>query len=179
MARFAEQTPRNFVQSTRAMDTSCGIEEGRRLSWPPPELAIVLFSFLLNYPWEMLQIPFFAGMMQIAHWEGVKQCSRATAGDALISVAAFWAGALATRSRQWFTRPPARAWTAYMLTGIAITVLFEEFATGAMGRWEYSTLMPTLPWLGTGLIPLIQWIALPPMMLWLLRRHYLGSAPPP
>lgn len=36
------------------MDTSCGIEGGRRLSLLPPELAIVLFSFLLNYPWEML-----------------------------------------------------------------------------------------------------------------------------
>lgn len=160
------------------MDSSRDVEGGRRLGPPPPELAIVLFSFLLNYPWEMLQIPFFAGMMEVAHWEGVKQCSRAAAGDALISLGAFRAAALAAGSNLWFMRPRAREWTTYILTGITVTVLFEQFATGAMGRWEYSTLMPRLPWLGTGLIPVIQWIALPPMMLWLLRRHYLGSAPP-
>lgn len=31
--------------------------------------------------------------------------------------------------------------------------------------WAYSELMPTLPWLGTGLAPLLQWLLIPPLAL--------------
>ncbi|MCZ7653063.1 MAG: hypothetical protein M5R42_00350 [Rhodocyclaceae bacterium] len=41
---------------------------------------MLLFGFLLNLPWELLQVPFFAGMPSIAHWDGVIQCVTAAAG---------------------------------------------------------------------------------------------------
>jgi hypothetical protein len=31
--------------------------------------------------------------------------------------------------------------------------------------------MPTLPILGTGLIPAFQWLLLPPVIVWLVRRQ--------
>ncbi|WP_205527550.1 hypothetical protein [Halomonas sp. JS92-SW72] len=34
--------------------------------------------------------------------------------------------------------------------------------------------MPTLPLLGTGLAPLLQWLLLPPLIVWLARRQLLG-----
>ncbi|HVS64650.1 MAG TPA: hypothetical protein VMT85_14235 [Thermoanaerobaculia bacterium] len=33
----------------------------------PPEAHVAFFGFLLNYPWEMLQAPFFARMTEMRH----------------------------------------------------------------------------------------------------------------
>lgn len=38
---------------------------------------------------------------------------------------------------------------------------------------RYSTSMPQF--IGLGLSPVLQWIFLPPLCLWLARRHLLGS----
>ena len=54
-----------------------------------PELNVVVFSFPLNLVWEIWQMPFFRGMADQPHWEGVKACTLATFGDAGIAVAAF------------------------------------------------------------------------------------------
>ena len=45
-----------------------------------PELAVALFSFLLHFVWEMLQVPAFAGMTEMPHWEGIRLCLSATIG---------------------------------------------------------------------------------------------------
>src|SRR4030067_1041921 len=55
-----------------------------------PELNLFMFAFLLNLPWEMLQIPLFREMATLAHLEGVIRCLRAAAGDGLIILLAFW-----------------------------------------------------------------------------------------
>ena len=46
-----------------------------------PEFNVALFAFLLNFPWEFLQVPFFAEMPTMAHWDAVLFCARATLGD--------------------------------------------------------------------------------------------------
>jgi hypothetical protein len=67
-----------------------------------PEPNVLLFGFLLNLPWELLQIPFFAGMSSATHWDGVIQCMRAAAGDAAILLGAFWAAACFSRRENGF-----------------------------------------------------------------------------
>jgi hypothetical protein len=62
-----------------------------------PELNVGLFAFLLNYPWEFLQVPFYEGMQEARHWDAVLFCSRATVGDGVIAVLAFWGVAFAGR----------------------------------------------------------------------------------
>jgi len=47
-----------------------------------PEANIVVFAFLLNYPWEFLQTPLYEGMAGAPHWEAVKRCSVARDGTA-------------------------------------------------------------------------------------------------
>ncbi len=36
-----------------------------------PEFNVVLFAFLLNFPWEFLQVPFFAEMPAMVHWDAI------------------------------------------------------------------------------------------------------------
>lgn len=135
-----------------------------------PEVNVAIFAFLLNYPWEFLQVPFFAGMATAPHWETVKLCTRATLGDAGIALVAYWAVAL-PRSRGWILRATGGEVIAFAAVGVAITVAFEWLATEVLGRWDYADTMPTLPLLGTGLAPILQWIILPPLIVWFVRRQ--------
>lgn len=62
-----------------------------------------------------------------------------------------------------------------MLVGVGLTMAMEWHSTLGSQRWEYAPLMPRVWWLGTGLSPLLQWLILPPLMLWMSCRHLLES----
>lgn len=136
-----------------------------------PELNIVIFSFLLNFVWEIWQAPFFVGMPDASHWDAVKVCTRATAGDVVIMLVAFWGVAVVNRSRAWTLDFRRRDMVAFTSIGFAITVLMEWLATGPLGRWTYAETMPVVPLLGIGLLPALQWLLLPPLVLWFMRRQ--------
>jgi hypothetical protein len=139
-----------------------------------PEFNVALFAFLLNFPWEFLQVPFFVEMPTLGHWEAVKFCTRATLGDVLIALVAFWIVAGVRRRRDWLRCPDVKAIAGFVAVGIVITIGLEWRATVLQDRWQYAERMPTLPLLGTGLAPLLQWLALPPLIVWLARRQLLG-----
>ena len=136
-----------------------------------PEVNVVIFSFLLNFVWEMWQTPFFIGMSDTPHWEAVKVCTRAAAGDIVIMLVAFWGIAMANRSRAWFLHSRPRDAASFTSIGFFITALIEWLATGPLGRWTYAETMPVVPLLGIGLLPALQWLLLPPLVLWFMRRQ--------
>ena len=142
-----------------------------------PEFNVVVFSFLLNLVWEYWQVPFFRGMADQPHWLGVKACTQATFGDAGISLAAFWITALLARSRIWILQPNRWNIAVFLGVGIVTTIILEGMATGAFQRWNYSDAMPRLPILGTGLLPLIQWLLIPPLVVWFVRRQIGTNIP--
>ncbi|HCJ50545.1 MAG: hypothetical protein COZ20_03550 [Gallionellales bacterium CG_4_10_14_3_um_filter_54_96] len=136
-----------------------------------PELNLFVFAFLLNLPWELVQIPLFREMPSLPHVVGVVRCLRAAAGDGLILLLAFWTIAWITGSRRWlFHLSPVRL-GGFIAVGLAITIAMEYWATVVAERWDYADAMPRLPLLGTGLAPLLQWILIPPLALWLTQRQ--------
>lgn len=142
-----------------------------------PELAVTGFGFLTHFAWEMLQIPWFAGMLEASHGAVVWLCVRATGGDVVILLAGFWLASLVAGRRDWLVagadwRRPA---LVVVLVGVVVTVVFEWLATGPLGRWEYTDAMPVIPFVETGLTPLVQWLVVPPLVLWLAHRHILGA----
>lgn len=142
----------------------------------PPELALAFFGFLLNFVWEMWAVPFYAEIGQARHWDVVWLCTRATLGDVVILLAAFWGAAIVARTRAWALTPRPLPFAVYLGIGIVITVAMEYLATDVLGRWTYNEDAPALPLLGTGLAPLLQWLLLPPLVLSLTRRHLMGMA---
>jgi hypothetical protein len=132
---------------------------------------VVIFAFLLNFVWEFWQIPFFHGLSSAPHWETTKFCSLASAGDAVIALVSFWAVAAVARTRVWVLQPSAVQVALFTMVGVVITVIGEWLATDMMGWWVYAERMPTLPLLGTGLLPLSQWIILPPLVVWFVQRQ--------
>lgn len=139
------------------------------MNWP--ETNVALFAFLLNLPWELWQIPLFKGVASLAHRDGVIMCIRAAMGDAVISLFAFWLVAVTARSRGWIQRPSVVTLAAFVAVGLVATVVLEYWATRIGGRWEYAEAMPRLPLLGTGLTPLLQWLLLPLLVVWLVRKQ--------
>jgi hypothetical protein len=53
--------------------------------------------------------------------------------------------------------------------GLAYTVFSEWLNTEIRGSWAYSTWMPVLPVIGTGLAPFLQWIIVPWVAFWWVR----------
>ena len=124
-------------------------------------------------------MPTYAGMAEMAHWQGVKLCTSATIGDVGFALTAFWTTSLVARTRHWIGNQVALSVLVFLGTGIALTVGFEFYYTQITHRWNYSDLMPLVPPFGTGLSPLLQWIVVPTVVLWLSQRYLEGGAAPP
>jgi len=140
-----------------------------------PEFNLGVFAFLLNLVWEFWQIPFFVGMGEGPHWAGVKICTQSALGDVAILMTAFWVTAIAARSRNWILLPRRQDVAIFLGIGLIATALFESVATGPAGRWSYTIAMPRLPIIGTGLLPLLQWLVIPLLVLWFARRQINGD----
>ncbi|MEX2496634.1 MAG: hypothetical protein WD448_11120 [Woeseia sp.] len=136
-----------------------------------PEINLLLFAFLLNFVWEMWQVPFYRGMASTDHIKAIRLCTQASIGDSFITVAAFWGAALTARSRGWLHRVEPAPLLVYLTIGILISTGLEWLAIGPLERWSYAPTMPQLPLLGTGVLPLLQWIVLPPLILFFVRRQ--------
>ncbi len=136
----------------------------------PPEVDLLVLSFLGHFAWEILQAPLFSSMNQVGHFAGIFICLTATFGDLAIALAAFWTAAVLARNRMWFTLPGRRAPAMYIAVGLLLTVGLEYLHTVITGRWTYDGAMPILPVIGTGLAPILQWIFVPLLVLWYLRR---------
>ncbi len=136
-----------------------------------PELNIAFFSFVFHFVWEFIQIPTYAGMTELNHWQGVLVCSQATIGDVGIALMAYWTTSLVARSRYWISNPSRREIVVFLLVGISITILLEYIYTQVTHRWTYSDLMPLVPPFNTGLSPLLQWVTIPLLVLFVVRRQ--------
>lgn len=138
-----------------------------------PEFNVAVFAVLLNYPWEFLQVPLFDRMPNAPHWEAIKTCTRAALGDAVIMLAAYWGVALAARTRRWAVHPNAMNTSLFAAIGVFITIAIERLALSGLWleSWAYSPQMPVVPGLGVGLSPLLQWIVLPPLVVWFVQRQ--------
>lgn len=55
----------------------------------------------------------------------------------------------------------------FVVLGIAYTLWSEWFNTSVRASWDYAPAMPVIA--GIGLTPMLQWVLLPPLILWLSR----------
>jgi hypothetical protein len=131
-----------------------------------------LLVFALNFGWEMTQGKWFASMQNLPFWHATLLCFRATLGDLVVTAVAFAIAAVIVKDRTWPVRGQVIIGTmAFIAVGVAITVAYEIFALSS-GKWHYDERMPTLG--GLGVLPLLQWVALPVAEVMLFRviwRH--------
>jgi len=136
--------------------------------------SLIAFGYLpwlggLNLIWETAQLPLYTLWNEASAGTNAFSVAHCTAGDIAIGGAALIMVLILGRERavaQWRWRRIA-VWTA--LAGTAYTVFSEWSNTAILGSWAYSELMPTLEVAGIefGLSPLLQWLLLPPLALYL------------
>jgi len=135
-----------------------------------PELNMVFFSFFLNFTWEVLQTPFFDDRgeeFSTILWYRF----HCTVGDILITLGCFWLVAIIFNNRTWFLSLTKNKILIFVGLGVIYTVFSEIKNVRIIQSWGYSELMPVVPFIGVGLVPVLQWIAVPLVLLFVLKRQ--------
>lgn len=148
---------------------STAVTRGRRaaLGTAAAYLGLLL---LANLAWEAAHVRLYTLWTEATPAEVGRAVLHCTAGDGVLGAAALGAALLLTGARGWPAEGFGRVAALATLLGVAATVAIEWAAVEVLGRWAYAPAMPRLPVLGTGLTPVLQWMALPPLCLWAARR---------
>lgn len=143
------------------------------ISWRSAAGVLVVFGGL-NLLWEVAQLPLYDIWYEASSGEIAFAVLHCTAGDLLIGINSAIVALLLAAVLYRTTHPSV--WTIVLifeLIATAYTIYSEWLNVFVRRSWSYSELMPTIPPLETGLSPLLQWIMLPVVTIWIaqLRRH--------
>lgn len=135
--------------------------------------AVYTIAVVVNYPWEMTQSVLFAPMGTLL--QGTWRCFVASLGDGLLVLGIFAVGWIAYRRADWIESPGLAGYSVMLATGFLIAVTVEWLAL-KRGRWTYRSEMPLIPGLDVGVVPVLQMLALPPLIFRLSARWLHGQA---
>lgn len=93
--------------------------------------------------------------------------------DALIMLLAHGVVAVAARSRRWIVAAKRGQLTLFITIGASVAAAIEWPATHGywIANWSYLPTMPVVPGADIGLAPLLQWVVLPLLTVWFVRRQ--------
>lgn len=140
----------------------------------PPNWLSVLRRYIAvvavaNLFWEIAQLPLYTIWTEGSSRELAFAVVHCTAGDVLIAFSSLGLGLLLFGSNSW----PAQGYRAVaavtVVLGVAYTIFSEWLNIDVRSAWAYSSSMPVLPWIGTGLSPLAQWVVIPSAGFWWAR----------
>lgn len=126
--------------------------------------------------WETAQLPLYTIWEEGTTRQIAFALLHCTGGDVLIAIAALLAALLLVGSRAWTTGPVTAFGAVVIGTGVAYAILSEWWNVEVVRSWAYADPMPRLPWLGTGVSPLLQWVVVPAAALWWARRAARSAA---
>lgn len=132
-----------------------------------PELQVAAFGGLINGVWEFMHSPLYTDHTT-GLWYVTWTRLHCTVGDVLIMLCSFWGTSLLFRSRNWIHRSGLMAAVFFSVLGLAYTVYSEWYNTTVSKTWQYAASMPQF-W-GIGLSPILQWVVIPPAVVYLMRR---------
>ena len=120
----------------------------------------ILVAAIGNLVWEAAQLPLYT-----IWWTGTQReifvaVTHCTGGDVLIATATLAIAAIPARLLGWHPFGSQMAFAAIVL-GVAYTIASEWLNVEVWHSWSYVPAMPVLPWVGTGLAPLLQWFVVP------------------
>lgn len=139
-------------------------------SWKEiPEFLLLTLSLPLQLLWEIAQFPLYT-VWHEGDWSyilyGLIHC---TLGDLLILLSVFWLVSLLNRSRYWTFSPSLINIVLFTAFGLGYTIFSEIINTRIKGTWGYTELMPIVPVIEIGGMPFLQWLLIPPVLIWLMQ----------
>lgn len=131
-------------------------------------VALVPISVGLNYVWELAQSPLYTGIPADVSlgWH----CFIASLGDGVIIAIIHVLGWFYFGRPYWFAAPGKPQYALMLGAGLLLALGVELFAVHILDRWGYAPVMPLVPGLRVGLVPLAQMLVLPPVAFWLTAR---------
>ena len=124
-----------------------------------------------HFLWEAMQLPLYTLWRTGTPGEIAFALIHCTGGDILITTLTLAAAVALARHFRW----PPFGWrmmfTAIVL-GTAYTIFSEWLNVEIRRTWSYTAAMPVVPFLGTGLTPLLQWLIVPGLALAVTGHRY-------
>jgi len=133
-------------------------------------LAVVLIA---NLVWETLQLPLYSLWTTGTTQKMAFAVVHCTGGDVLIALSALIIALVVLGTQRWPAEGYVRVMLATLVLGVGYTVFSEWLNIIVRSSWAYSDLMPVIPIANIGLSPLLQWILIPAIALWIARRKAL------
>ncbi|MDN3563548.1 hypothetical protein ACFQY5_33285 [Paeniroseomonas aquatica] len=123
-----------------------------------------------NLVWEAAHLPLYTLWNTGTAQEKLFAIVHCTGGDVLIALTCLALALITVGHRDW----PLRAFRAVaavtVVLGVGYTIFSEWLNIVVRQSWAYSELMPVVPIIDTGVTPLLQWLVVPLVALWLARR---------
>lgn len=91
-------------------------------------------------------------------------CFVASLGDGILVWIIYLVGWSAFRQSDWFIQPGGWHYSVMLAAGLIIGIVVEWIAVHSVNRWAYTALMPLIPGLAIGLVPVLQMLILPPVI---------------
>ena len=118
----------------------------------------IIFAFLFNVTWEILQIPLYKGGSY--EWNHILFCAWASIADVIMVLLIYFGFALIYKNALWVKNLNTNRIIILILTGGAGAVLAEVWHL-SIGTWSYAHAMPLIPVVDVGLSPVLQFMILP------------------
>ncbi|MDN3563166.1 hypothetical protein QWZ14_02085, partial [Paeniroseomonas aquatica] len=93
-----------------------------------------------------------------------------TGGDVLIALTCLAIALITVGHRNWPRRAFRSVAAVTVVLGVGYTIFSEWLNIVVRQSWAYSERMPVVPVIDTGVTPLLQWLVVPLVALWLAHR---------
>ena len=134
------------------------------------KVTVLIFSIavIFNYGWEIAQGFLYLGMSYTENiwWH----CFIASLGDAILVLMIYLTGIAVFHHAYWFIAPNNRRYVAMVSVGLLIGLATEYIGVSVLHRWSYSDGMPIIFGTNIGIVPVLQMVALPPIIFALVSR---------
>ena len=124
---------------------------------------------VMNLVWEIAQLPLYTVWAEDSLPFIAFVVAHCTLGDLVIGTSSLAFALVATRAGAVDGWKFPKVGLITVITGVGYTVLSEWVNSVVRESWKYSALMPVMNFGGfeIGLAPLLQWLVIPPVALWL------------
>lgn len=127
-----------------------------------------------NLVWEFLHLPLYTIWIDSPFSENAFAALHCTAGDMLITSSTLILSLLAFGRHDWPQKRVRPVIAATIVMGVSYTIFSEWLNIDVRSAWAYREIMPVVPWIGTGLSPLLQWFVVPGIAFWWALRPVAG-----
>ena len=132
---------------------------------------LLLWAVLAAIPhlvWEIAQLPLYTLWDDPDRARIAAYVFHCVLGDVLIAVSVYLLTVIVFRELYWPERRPWPAGAFMLAAGLGFTIFSEWYNVYVVGAWAYQPTMPLVA--GIGLTPLLQWVVVPTLMLFIARR---------